>query len=557
MIIIINSEIINQDKRIVILANNMACGDNPSETISIHLSPIFNNSQYVKSKSSFIDKLLGNDITDMGLTSYFKKDQNWIGFNSFKINKRNYDKIVKIIRYNFWSNYIIDKLYVYGPVGSISNGVYNVFTNYTFWIGYKENRIVEANLTCDYPKIIEMNGTISMDYRVRWFESGLKSLHSNEIVELGAKNYYMKFSTVNSAIIALVLIIVVIIHYYKVYHSDPTRNNLKAPFDSIDYDFIIERGWKALHGDVFREPLHSHFLSFMFGFGVHFFFSFLIYSFLSKFSILPVLSSKALLFIISLFASSPISGFLMAFISKTLGHKKWLRDVLLLGLGYPSFILCFLIIKSNLSLFFGFSHRIPLYALSIIVFLIVTIVIPLWGIGGWIFRKIKIFDRINGETGIIARKVGNLPWWIPLPLLMVFYGLIISSTFFVNLHYLYTYIWTDKNQICWENMIFGLFLMIIVSSMCSIQVVFLLFQYENSHWYWPSFLSGSSSIVYFIVFSIRFYQRQTNMHGVFQKFMFFSISIVISLGLGLSCGAFGLIGAKMMVNKIFLNLKAD
>lgn len=120
------------------------------------------------------------------------------------------------------------------------------FTDQAFILGNNEK------ITFTYDVIWQHSNT---PWSQRW-DAYLKNAKDNPIIHW--------FSIVNSLVVVLLLSGIVAMILLRVLYRDIAKYNELL----VDEEEVEETGWKLLHGDVFRKPVHSTVLAALAGSGV-------------------------------------------------------------------------------------------------------------------------------------------------------------------------------------------------------------------------------------------------------------------------------------------------
>jgi transmembrane 9 superfamily protein 3 len=338
---------------------------------------------------------------------------------------------------------------------------------------------------------------------------------------------------------------------------DSNRNVQDAVFEGFDIDTSSEKGWKVLHGDVFRPPRSLALWSILAGAGIHCFVCLLVYAALSTIDTRYERDRGVAYAIISFVSTAPIAGFFAVVIGRAFNYQKWLR--LALGSVWlaPLVALLVYIPTSILGSSVG-SARSFGFAPIVILTLIQTIaVLPLSIFGGLVAVKLKIFEGPKCDVGLVPRYISQHPWYLKQPVLGLAVGGICFISVMIELYYIFTALWHYAGLYVWAYFAFGVVVLCAVAGCTTVLAIYWLLQNEVHFWQWPAFASPAWTGVFVFGYSIYFLITKTRIHGLFQTVYYLLYMGEFSILVGLIAGASGLFAANVFVHKIFADLKLD
>ncbi|SBS83228.1 endomembrane protein 70, putative, partial [Plasmodium malariae] len=221
-------------------------------------------------KSPNIFKILsGDNLHNTSIETTFLKDKQCAFYCKIYIDDDVYNKYKHLILYNYNMIYSVDNLEIFRedprrkgyyytgiPIGYIKDKSYHLYTHYKITILYNidgnpdknyivgfevDSRSVDFSINEDCVNN-ENNMVMDMDKYVT-FKYDIKYVKSNKSVRHRSEHYYRNLNDQN-------------INKYN-------RINTNI-FETDDMD---DRGWKLVHGDVFRKPRNSTFFSAFVGVG--------------------------------------------------------------------------------------------------------------------------------------------------------------------------------------------------------------------------------------------------------------------------------------------------
>jgi transmembrane 9 superfamily protein 3 len=148
-----------------------------------------------------------------------------------------------------------------------------LYTHRDFIVKYNGDRIisVDVNQKNLVPLTTEDSLHIDFTYSVEWAPTTepYSSRQRNSVSFFEHKIHW--FSIFNSFMIVIALIGVVFVILLRTLKRDLARYDREEFLLDGEKDFIDEYGWKQIHGDVFRAPMHLTMLASLLGTGLHLF----------------------------------------------------------------------------------------------------------------------------------------------------------------------------------------------------------------------------------------------------------------------------------------------
>jgi len=137
-------------------------------------------------------------------------------------------------------------------------------------------------------------------------------------------------------------------------------------------------------------------------------------------------------------------------------------------------------------------------------------------------------------------------------------GLLCYGSIAIELHYLFLCNWSYKFYYDYSLSLCAMIVVAVSTAAASVVVVYLTLSSENHKWHWLAFRSGASTSVYVFIYGIWFFfYCGPNMRGVLQTCFYFVHLMLLSLSLGLVCGATAFSSANAFVRRIYRDLKQD
>ncbi|OHS94697.1 Transmembrane 9 superfamily member 3 [Tritrichomonas foetus] len=551
----------NEDDVIIAYASKIGPEDNPAEYYPIKNFPIFQNSKIDLKPSprrSLDDIIFGNCLTDVGFHFNFKKNINDQIFAEIDLNNQNNANILNnAIQNSYWIQLFIDDLPVFYHIGNFQNGVSQIYQKVIFNIDYNDrNEIIEINVTTSSPKKIADN--IKLTFSVNWIQTNRN--YNDRSYKYTNDEFFKhpihKYSLINSGLLVFLLIVLIILLLNRISAREYNRLIQDAAFDSFEVDINSEKGWKALHGDVFRPPFRLSPLSMICGAGTQFFVFLLVFSMLNSNKDGIKAANNGLSFgLIIYIITSPVCGFAAVTFGRAFGVLKWLR----IALG-SSCIIPFIYFTSYLlASFFNISTSFSLSFSYIIILLMlyILLILPLNGVGGYLAIKAKLFEINKCEVSLVPRQIPRPQFYSQTKVLKLSVGLVCTASIITEVYYILSTMWHNVGLYAWGYLAISVIELSAVASCATIFAIYLLLQSENHHWQWPAFAAPATTGLFIFLYSIYYLFWRTQIHGISQIIFYLANMAAFSAAISVLAGGVGYLACMLFVHKIFSNMKLD
>ncbi|KAI8618917.1 endosomal P24A protein [Chytriomyces sp. MP71] len=362
------------------------------------------------------------------------------------------------------------------------------------------------------------------------------------------------FSLINSVVIVLFLSGMVGMILVRALHKDIARYNQLDSQEDPQEDF----GWKLVHGDVFRTPVHGIFLSVLVGSGAQTFVMtcmtllFAIMGFLSP-SSRGSLSTIMLVFYV-LFGS--IAGFVSARIYKMFGGQSWKKNVMLSAFMFPGIIFGIFIILNFFLVGAHSSGAVPFLTILMVFSLWILISAPLCFLGAYFgFKQPKIEYPVRVNQ--IPRQIPEQVFYLKPLVVVLMGGILPFGAIFIELYFIMNSIWFHKVYYVF-GFLFLVFLILIIT--CSEVAVLLCYFHlcaEDYHWWWKSYFTSGASAFYFYLYGIVYYVTKLKYEQFASTVLYFGWTAVMAFGLFSLTGTIGFVACFLFVRKIYGSIKVD
>ena len=213
------------------------------------------------SKESIDNMFFGNSFQDVGFHMNFQKNIQNHFLTELALSDKNTNILDNMIKNNYWVQLSIDDLPCWYRIGQIVEGVAQIYQQILFEIYYNNFQIIEAKVSA--VNLTSITSSTTITYSVVWKKTDRKfndriSAYKNDDF---FKNPIHKYAIINSGLLCFLLVLLVILLNNNIMGRDYKQIAQEAAFDGFEAEINTEKGWKALHGDVFRPPKHLSFLS--------------------------------------------------------------------------------------------------------------------------------------------------------------------------------------------------------------------------------------------------------------------------------------------------------
>ncbi|EEA07734.1 endomembrane protein 70, putative [Cryptosporidium muris RN66] len=476
---------------------------------------------------------------------------------------------------------IIDDMAVAKPLGiQDPNNNHSILINgYDIKLGYKGNSIVSIDMstkkihTLDLDEILGSPNInpipLNMYYSIQWIDVSMNSEYNNNL-DYNKIQKTMSISNVrwlgifNSMILVILILTMLILIFMQVLKSDFSRYFPIGDDDmniSLDDDPIEMKGWKLLHGDIFRPPKYRMVLSSCIGSGIQILVVILVVGITKNLSLLsynrkysPTFKTFVYLYSICSF----ISGYVSSFIYSSMEGKKWKLNMILTTLIYPiplftTYWMINIITLQEISFIFAI--------LKTFIFSTVFISFPLCLIGASFGKnKAQKSFKFPCKTNRLPRQIPKQKWWNSSKFHILVSGVIPFSAIYIELHYIFTAFWhyTPFHYYNTSLLYISIVLLLAVGTISSLISLYMHLNLENYKWWWFSYFSGASPCLYFLFLCLYYYLDYANkIFGSVQFHLFILSSLMTTFTLALCTASITFISSYLFIYNIYKRIKSD
>jgi transmembrane 9 superfamily protein 2/4 len=402
---------------------------------------------------------------------------------------------------------------------------------------------------------------ITFSYDVFWVPSPV-SWASRWDIYLTMGNRYSDnihwYSIFNSLIIAVFLTGIVALIMVRVLRLDIQRYN-RVMTEEEKAEQEEERGWKLVHGDVFRPPsrLPTLFAIFV-GIGaqiVAMSFTTLIMAAIGFLS--PANRGYLVIALLVLFLGfASIAGYVTARTYKMFGGTFWQRTTVVTALGFPGFLFTVLCIINAVVFSTGSTNAVPFTSMLAVMAMWLILSVPLVFFGAHVGFKA---DKVEPPTRIstMPRQIPPQPWYLRTPLVMLVGGLLPFGTVFVELVFILNSFWGGQYYYVFGFLLLVFLLLLITSAEISIMLTYFQLCAEDYQWWWKSFLVPAASGCYLYAYCIYFFFMSLNIDEGVPQLLYFSYMGLIALAFSFVTGTVGYMSTSSFVRSIYGSVRVD
>ncbi|KAL0075160.1 Endomembrane protein 70-domain-containing protein [Phycomyces blakesleeanus] len=408
----------------------------------------------------------------------------------------------------------------------------------------------------DYPKqqVLERKSSIRYTYSVTWKQTTLtdQSRWDKYVLETPPKKNLV--ATVNSVVVALLLLGVIAVILLKTASKDS--------FDDVEYklheDFEDNVGWRLIHRDVFRRPIYAGLLAPLVGSGIQL----ITASFVTAGCVMlgtchPAQPGALLLrFMIGQMPGCLLAGFVTGKIYRMFKGKPWVLNGCLTAFIVPGFVVVCLVLQTMMGWTQLSSIAIPLRGWVILIMVWWGVMTPMTLMGAYVGHRSKVIEHPVRPSSI-ARIIPHKQWYQRPMASIVLAGVLPFVVLSMTYHEWLNSIWSGNvvfsmNEAFWTFSLYA-------TTVAEITVVLVFFQLctEDYNWWWMSFASGAAPSLWMAGYGLVHYLTLTSNPSVVGGLVYAVHMLLGCILVGVSSGALGFLSACVMVRRIYSAVKVD
>ncbi|KAL5225650.1 hypothetical protein ABZP36_012289 [Zizania latifolia] len=362
------------------------------------------------------------------------------------------------------------------------------------------------------------------------------------------------FSIINSLMIVLFLSGMVAMIMMRTLYKDIANYN---QLDNQD-EAQEETGWKLVHGDVFRPPVHSGLLCVYVGTGVQFFgmtvvtMMFALLGFLSPANRGGLMTAMVLLWVFM----GVLAGYTSSRLYKMFKGTEWKKITLKTAFMFPGILFAVFFFLNALIWGEKSSGAVPFGTMFALFLLWFGISVPLVFVGSFLgFKQPAIEDPV--KTNKIPRQIPEQAWYLQPAFSILAGGILPFGAVFIELFFILTSIWLNQFYYIF-GFLFIVFIILIVTC-AEITIVLCYFQLcsEDYHWWWRAYLTAGSSALYLFAYAIFYFFNKLEITKFVSGILYFGYMLIISYAFFVLTGTIGFYACFWFVRKIYASVKID
>ncbi|KAJ4292606.1 hypothetical protein N0V90_009269 [Kalmusia sp. IMI 367209] len=329
---------------------------------------------------------------------------------------------------------------------------------------------------------------------------------------------------------------------------------------SDDEDMEDTTGWKLVHGDVFRKPAYASFLSALIGSGIQLLFAIIGILILSAVGVLnPSFRGGYVSVGVGLWLFAGLfSGYFSSRLYKTFGLQQWKQNVFRTASLVPGLLFSTTFILNLFVWIQASSTALPFTTLVGLIALWLFIQLPLVYIGAWYGTRVGAWSQpIKANT--VPRQIPSQSWYMGSVQVVLLAGFVPFMVVFIELMFVFKSLWLDKSGYYYVFGFMSVVGIVLFLTVVEITVVATYVQLcaENYHWWWQSFLVGSSSALWIFVYLAYYFFTKLHITGFVSSMLFFAYGTLACVVYGLLMGTVGFLASYAFVRRIYGAVKVD
>ncbi|KAI5655885.1 hypothetical protein M9H77_24678 [Catharanthus roseus] len=552
-----------EDDNVTLWANVVGPYNNPQETYSFYSLPYCRPSGVATKNTSDLGVLLkGNQLIDTQVDIKFKRDIHRISLCEVKLDAAAVKLFKDAISSSYWFELFLDDLPLWGFIGH--EDYYNKVMIYTHWniaIHYNGEQIIHVNFSQENPKPLEKGRQLNMTYSVNWIPTDTKFSRRFDVYldHRFFEHQVHWFSIFNSLVMVVFLAgLVSKILMRTLCTEDGKHAREDIDLGLLEKELVEESGWKLLHGDVFRPPQNLALFSAIVGTGVQLMmlvFLLIIFAIFGRLYMWRGAITTAFLYCYAL--TSFVLGYTSGAIYFRYGGEKWKKAMILTAFLFPCIGFAISSILDIIAMFYGSLAPIPSNIMVVALAIWAFISLPLVVVGTLVGRNFGGAPNDPCRTNTIPRPIPEKRFYLTRSVICLMGGVLPFGSIFVEIYFVFTCLWNYKIYYLYGVLLLVFIILIIVTIFATILGTYMLLNAENHHWQWTSFLAGASIAIYIFLYSIYYYHVKTRISSFIQASIYFGSTLMLSLGLGILCGAVGYVASNLFVRWIYRNIKCE
>lgn len=317
---------------------------------------------------------------------------------------------------------------------------------------------------------------ITFSYDVYWVPSDIQWASRWDIY-LSMGHLYSDsvhwFSIINSVIIAIFLTGMIAMTMVRALRLDIQKYN-RVMTEEEKAEEQEEKGWKLVHGDVFRPPTKAPTaFAVLTGIGAQLTCMALATALFAAIGFLSPANrgSLAIALLILFLGFGVIAGYSTARTYKMFNGASWQRTTLITALGFPGFLFTVLFIVNLAVWSTGSVNAVSFVYMLAVMALWLLMSVPLVFLGAYFGFKAEKTE-FPTRVSTMPRQIPVQPWLLRVPITMTMGGILPFGCVFVELFFILTSIWLDQYYYVFGFLLLVLVLLLVTSAEVSILLTY-------------------------------------------------------------------------------------
>jgi transmembrane 9 superfamily protein 3 len=553
---------------VILWVNKVGPYRNPQETYKYFALPFCKPSVEVETHAEGLGEALqGYELMKSALVINFTRDVTAATVCSRRLSRHDVALFRHAIEQQYWYQLFIDDLPVWGMVGEYDGErkKHFLYTHLAFNVAYNNDRIIEVSLAAadNRFELVATDDTadveVTFTYAVRWHatDASYEKRFDKYLDDHFFEHQIHWFSVFNSFMMVVFLVGLVAMILMRTLRQDYARFTRE---DDLDEDERIgdERGWKHVHGDVFRPPPNLVLFAALIGTGTQ----------LATMVLFVVLCAIAGTYyvkrgtlvtavVLAYAVTSFVAGFVGGALYARNGGRMWIANMITIAGFFPGLILSIGFVLDWIAVAYQSLASVPIGTMIVVVLLWALVAFPLT-LMGTILGKHRAGERnVPCRINPVPRHIPVRPWyWSPLVHVLAG-GILPFGSIFIEMYFVFTAFWHYKYYYVYGFLLLVYAILVIVTACVTIVSTYFLLNAEDYRWQWTSFLSGASTALYVYLYAIYYFYFKTSMSGFFQTAFYFGYMLMFCIALAILAGSIGYMGSSMFVHAIYGQVKIE
>ncbi|XP_028098204.1 transmembrane 9 superfamily member 2-like isoform X3 [Camellia sinensis] len=494
-------------------SNKVGPFHNPSETYAYYDFPFCLPEHVKEKKESLGEVLIGDRLASAPYKIDFLVEKDAELACKKKLKKEEVSQFRTALAQDYYIEMYFDDLPAWAFIGKVDRPYlaetndykYLLFTHMVFEFLYNKEHVIEITARIDQSFVIDLTEdkevNVEFTYTVKWretniaFEKRMEKYSSSSSLPRHLRIHW--FAVMNSCLAVLILLGCLVMFYVRVLKKDIN----KYANDEELLDNQEEKGWKNIHGDVFRYPKHKSLFAAAVGSGTQLFILMLSIIMLGFVGVFYPYSRGALLtaLVVVYAITSGIAGYTAVSLYCQFEGTNWVRNLLLTGClfcGPLCLTFCFL---NTVAITYRATAALPLGTILVLLSIWVLVALPLLLLGGIAAKNSKSEFQAPCRTTKYPREIPPQCWYRGILPQMAVAGILPFGVIYVELYYLFATIWGHRIYTIY-GILFNVFIiLVIVTAFVNVVMTYFRLAAENHEWWWrpdptqPNPISTSTS----------------------------------------------------------------